>query len=169
MKTPKRWLIAGLIFVLSIAIYADLRESLSVIPEAQGATNGPTVKRERLKINANGATGSASGSGNTEVLLTGQIVRIDIDFAAGITTTTDLTLYGANDLITTNVVNLANTATDITLYPHIQVTNSAGTGLTLDGTRLKTDYYPVSDILTLAIAQTSAATPAVTVDIYYRE
>jgi hypothetical protein len=132
-------------------------------------TQGPTIKKERLKINANGADGSATGTGNTEVLITGQVVRVDVDFAAGITTTTDLTLAGANDLVSANIVNLSNTATDAVLYPHVQVTNNAGTGLTLDGTRLKTDYYPVADILTLTITQTTAATPAVTVDVYYRE
>jgi hypothetical protein len=132
-------------------------------------TQGPTIKKERVKITSSGTDGSATGTSDTEVLLTGQIVRVDIDFAAGITTTTDLTLAGANDLVSANIVNLSNTATDVVLYPHVQVTNNAGTGLTLDGTRLKTDYYPVADILTLTIAQTTAATPAVTVDIYYRE
>jgi hypothetical protein len=132
-------------------------------------TQGVTIKKERVKITSTGAEGSATGTNDTEVLLTGQIVRVDVDFAAGITTTTDLTLAGANDLVSANIVNLSNTATDIVLYPHVQVTNNAGTGLTLDGTRLLTDYYPVADILTLTIAQTTAATPAVTVDIYYKE
>ena len=139
-------------------------------PASYAGPAGPTIKRERVKVNSlTGTTPNANGTGNTEVLITGRIVRVDVDFAAGITTTTDLTIYGANDLVTANVVNLSNTATDAVVYPHVQMTNNAGTGLTLDGTRLKTDYYPVADILTVAITNTTTATPAVTVDIYYEE
>lgn len=130
---------------------------------------GATIKKERLTITSSGADGSASGSATTQSVIQGRVVRVDVDFAGGITTTTDLTLAGANDLVSANIVNITNSATDAVLYPHVQVTNNAGTGLTLDGTRLKTDYYPVADVLTLSIAQTTAATPAVTVDIYYAE
>jgi hypothetical protein len=157
-------ILLGLAVVLVAALVYPALNTTSL-----AETQGPTIKKERVKVNSTGTTPNANGTGNTEVLITGQIVRVDIDFATGITTVTDLTLAGANDLVSTNIVNLTDTATDVVLYPHVQVTNNAGTGLTLDGTRLKTDYYPVADILTLSITNTTVATPAVTVDIYYRE
>lgn len=132
-------------------------------------TSGPTIKREKLTIDTTGADGGASGSATTDAVMTGRIVRVDVDFAAGITTTTDLTLAQANDLIATNIVSLSDTITDTQLFPTIQITDNAGTGRTYDGTRPVVDYYPVADELTVTIAQTTAATPAVTIDIYYEE
>lgn len=126
------------------------------------------VKFQKITVNSTGSEGSAGGSDTSDVIQ-GRVVRVDIDYAAGITTTTDLTVYGTNDLITTNVVNRANTATDAQLFPTVQLTDNTGTGRTYDGTRPVVDYYPVSDQLTVSITQTTAATPAVTVEIFYVE
>lgn len=133
----------------------------------QAAPASVILKRERLAITTTGADGAASGSDMTDNLITGRVVRVDIDYAAGITTTTDLTLADSGSLATVNVVNKTNTATDGVVYPAVGLTDNTGAALTYDGTRPVVDYYPVAGRLTATITQTTAATPAVTIDIYY--
>lgn len=134
-------------------------------PTGQAAPVGSDIQRERLTINVTGTGASAT----TRKIINGRIVRVDLDYAAGLTTTTDVTLSGANDLVTNNVVNLTNTATDTSIYPSVQLTDNAGAGRTFDGTYPVVAPYPVNDLLTAVITQTGAATPAVVIDIYYQE
>ena len=127
------------------------------------------IKRSRLTVTATGEDGSATGSDTTDEVIQGQVVRVDIDYDGTLTTTTDLTLSESDDLIATNVINRSNSVTDASVFPTVGLTNNAGTAVTYDGTRPIVDYYPVVGKLTASLAQTTAATPAVTIDIYWRE
>lgn len=80
-----------------------------------------------------------------------------------------MTLYDATDLIDTNIVSRANTATDAQVFPTISLTDNTGAAVTYDGTRAIKDYPPVAGKLTAALTQTTAMTPAVTLDIYWKE
>lgn len=135
--------------------------------EVGAAPDTSLLKRERLAITATGADGAAGGSDTTDNLITGRVIRVDIDYAAGITDTTDLTLTDSGSLATVNIVNKTDTITDGVVYPAVGLTDNTGTALTYDGTRPVVDYYPVAGRLTATITQTTAATPAVTIDIYY--
>lgn len=135
-------------------------------PPTQEAT-ADIIRRTTLTVNVPGSGDGNGGSAETGEVIQGRVVRVDIDYAAGITTTTDLTLADATDLIDTNVVNRSNTATDASIYPTVGLTNNAGTAVTYDGTRPIVDYYPIAGKLTATLTQTTAATPAVTIEIYW--
>lgn len=127
------------------------------------------ILRTTLKVTTTGSAGSATGSATTGETISGRIVRVDLDYHASAPNTTDVTLAEANDLIATNIVNKENANTDTTIYPTVQLTDNTGTGRTYDGTRPVVDYYPVSDELTLSVAQSDALTNCVVAEIYYEE
>lgn len=129
-----------------------------------------TIKKTRVTVTTVGSAGSATGTGTTEVVIKGRIVRVDINFHASAPAgTTDLTLAQSNEDQAANIVNLTDTATDATIYPTVQLTDNAGAARTMDGTRPLVDYYPVSDTLTATVSQSDALTDAAVLEIYYEE
>ena len=121
------------------------------------------VFRDRIKV-----TTSAAGNGTANsALIQGQIVRVDLNYLAGISNTADVTIYGVNDLVTQNIVSETDSVTDIIIYPTVGLTDNDGAAVTYDGTRQIKGFYSVSDIMTVAISQTTESTSALTVDIYW--
>ena len=128
------------------------------------------IKKTRVTVTTVGGDGVATGTGVTEVVIKGRIVRVDINFHASAPAgTTDLTLAQTNEDQAANIVSLTDTATDVTIYPTVQLTDNGGTGRTLEGSEPLVDYYPVSDTLTATVAQSNALTDAVVLEIYYEE
>lgn len=128
----------------------------------------PTLHKERVTVNATGDDGSASGSATTSAVIAGQIMRIDVDYGS-LTTTTNITITQTNERVSNPIVAKADSATDATYYPSIILTDNAGAARTYDGTRPVVMPYVSADQLTIALVETTAATPAVTVDIYWKE
>lgn len=128
------------------------------------------IKKTRVTVTTVGGDGVATGTGVTEDVIKGRIVRVDVNFhvdaPAG---TTDLTLTQTNEDQAQSIVSLTDTVTDVTLYPTVQLTDNGGTGRTMDGTRPLVDYYPVSDTLTATVSQSDALTDAAVLEIYYDE
>lgn len=155
-------LIASTFFILGLVV------STLFLAPVDASPNQSVVKREHLVINVDGA--STSGSDTTDLILEGEIVRVDIDFASGLTTTSDLSISGVSDLVTTEVVSLTNTATDTVMWPGVGMVDNGNTALTYtsDNDPVVSRYY-YADKLVANLRQTSAATPAVTIDIYYVE
>ena len=119
-----------------------------------------------LKVTTTGADGAAVGSVETGVPVYGEIKAVVLDYHASAPNTTDVELY----MTTTPsylILNCDNKNTDIALHPRKQSCNNAGTLLTLDGTREKTESYAVAGQLTLAVAECDALTDAVTAWIFY--
>lgn len=141
---------------------------LVVIPAQAAPAFTPTLHKERVTVTTSGATGSATGSNTTSAVIAGQIMRIDVDYGS-LTTTTDITITQTNERVSNPVVVKADSATDATYYPVITGTNNGGTAMTYDGTHGALFPYPAADQLTVNLAETTAATPAVTVDIYWKE
>lgn len=137
-------------------------------PPTQEAT-ADIIRRTTLTVNVPGSGDGNGGSAETGEVIQGRVVRVDIDYAAGITTTTDLTLYDATDLIDMNLVSRTDTVTDAQVFPTISLTDNTGAAVTYDGTREIKDYPALAGKLTATLTQTTAATPAVTMDIYWIE
>ena len=128
------------------------------------------IKKTRVAVTTVGGDGVATGTGVTEVVIKGRIVRVDVNFHASAPGgTTDLTLAQTNEDQAANIVSLTDTATNVTIYPTVQLTDNGGTGRTLEGSEPLVDYYPVSDTLTATVAQSNALTDAVVLEIYYEE
>lgn len=150
-------------FIFSWVIIALVLATLPV-----DAAPSAVLKRERLTVTTAGATGSASGSRATSAIIQGEIVRIDVDYGS-LTTTTDITIAQTNELVSNPIVVKANNITDTTFFPTIILTDNSGTARTYDGTRPVVSRYYAADQVTVTLGQSTAATPAVTVDIYYEE
>jgi hypothetical protein len=160
----------GLVAYLLLTLFFSFNQPLTWAAPSTSSGLAPAaavVRRERLTITTAGADGSAAGSTTTGSILQGRVVRVDLDYAAGITTTTDLTLADGTALGTVNVVSVADSATDAVLYPTIGLTDNTGTARTNDGTYPVVAYPPVAGKLTASLAQSTAATPALTIDIYW--
>ncbi len=128
------------------------------------------IKKTRVTVTTTGSDGVAAGTGVTEDVIQGRIVRVDINFHASAPgATTDLTLAQTHEDQAESIVSLTDTATDVTVYPTVQLTDSGGTGRTYDGSYPVVDYYPVADTLTATLAQCNALTNAVVLEIYYEE
>lgn len=168
-KDIKFILITGIILIIAVVGLGLPYSVYDSVNAAPALLSGNEIKKERLTVTTTGADGSAGGTATTADTISGRIVRVDIDFSGSATTTTDLTLAEVDDLITTNIVSISNSVTDTQVFPTVQITDNAGTGRTYDGTRPVVDYYPVADELVLTLAQSTALTPAVTVEIYYME
>ena len=128
------------------------------------------IKKTRITVTTVGGDGVATGTGVSDVVVKGRIVRVDINFHVSAPAgTTDLTLTQTNEDQAANIVSLTDTVTDVTIYPTVQLTDNAGTGRTMDGTRPLVDYYPVSDTLTATVSQSNALTDAAVLEVYYEE
>ena len=119
-----------------------------------------------LKVTTTGSAGSASGSAETELLISGNILAVVLDYHASAPNTTDVELY-MTDTPSCKVLDYDNKNTDIALHPRKQSCLNDGTLLTLDGTREKTEPYAVHGKLTLAVAGSDALTDCVTAWIFY--
>lgn len=154
----RRWIIIGGTIVI-ISIVAWL---LAVSPEApipRTSTGYGVVNLEQFTITTTGSAGTASGSKQSDGPLRGHVYGLYLDYAAGITTTTDLTITTTSAPIAT-LMTRANSAMDGWFYPAAQQTGSTGSGT---GTY---DRFPVADFLTAALGQSTAGA-ALTITVYY--
>lgn len=127
------------------------------------------IKKTKIAVTTTGSAGSASGTGVSDTVIQGQILRVDVDYHASAPATTDITIAQTNEAIAANIVSKSNSNTDATYYPQVQVTDNGGTGLTYDGTRVVSMPYVACDTLTVTVSQCDALTNAVVVEVYYRE
>lgn len=122
-----------------------------------------------VKVTTTGAAGSAAGTGTTEAGVRGFIESIQVDYHASAPATTDVTIAEASNMART-LLTLTNNATDKIVYPRVQVHDTAGAALTLDGTRANVARIYVPGVkLTVTLAQCDALTDAVVVRIVTAE
>lgn len=125
------------------------------------------IKKTRVAVTTVGSDGSATGTGVTEDVIKGRVVRVDVNYHASAPGTTDLTLTQTNEDQAVSIVSLTDQKTDKTVYPTVQLTDNGGTGRTLEGSEPLVDYYPVADTLTVTIGGCNALTGAAVLEIYY--
>lgn len=124
-------------------------------------------KTTRVNVTTTGSAGSATGTGDTDVVVNGQVTRVDVNYHASAPSTTDVTVAELNTQIPITLVNLANQNTDKQLFPTVQLTDNSGTGRTYDGTRPVVVPTPINDILRVTVGGCDALTNAVVVEITY--
>lgn len=151
-------LIAGLLVVvilisMGLAAFGAWLDRVTYEPAiARTSADLGWVRKESVTLTASGAAGAATGTGATDRDLNGYIYAIHLDYTAGISSTTDITISAAVPALT--VLTRADTVTDGWFYPTIQHSNSAGTGIT------SYEKPIVIDALDITAAQTTTGTVA---------
>jgi len=107
-----------------------------------------------VAVTAAGAAGAATGTG-TSGYICGHLHAIHVDYGAGISTTTDLTVSQASPALT--VMVQADSVTDAWYYPAVQRTGADGAAISA-----QYDRAPVCDELTVSVAESTAGTSLVT-------
>lgn len=119
------------------------------------------VKSDQVVVTATGNEGAAVGSGSTGRDLHGHIYALHLDFATGVTSTTDITLTQASPSLT--VLLLTNNYTDTWYYPAVEQTDSAGSGLSVY------DRLLVDDAIDISVGEATSSTTMLTVTVYWGE
>jgi len=126
------------------------------------------MQRVEVKVTTTGDDASASGSGNSDIC-NGKLHAVYLDYHASAPgATTDVTLALAEAPAAT-LLTVTDSATDGWYFPRQQVCDTAGAGLTYDGTRTINEPFPVTGRLTVSVAQSNALTNCVTAYIYVEE
>lgn len=114
---------------------------------------------DRVQWSTGAAVGSAGSATATAYSppVRGKVLAVHIAYLdsppAG---TTDFTLSDEDDPAAESIITLANTATDIKIYPRRLVETNDGTDITFDGTRKVYEPYSVHGRLKSVIAQANA-------------
>jgi hypothetical protein len=130
-------------------------------PVARSSDNYGWLRVEQVTLSGTGVDGTVSASDETDGVIRGRLHGVHLDFASGVTTTTDVTITQASPALT--ILQLSNYYTDTWYYPAAQQTNSAGAAISGAYERLL-----VADRLTVAVGETISGT-IMTATIYYGE
>ena len=115
------------------------------------------MRQSQWTVSVTGAAGAGAGSaGDAAGGVEGHIYAVHLDYTAGVSSTTDVTLTGGSPSET--IFAKADSATDAWYYPGAQLTGSNGAALS--GAY---EPIPVFGSLTAAVAQSSTGTLTVTV------
>jgi len=127
-------------------------------PVERASTEWLWLRQEQVTVSATGAAGAATGSGSTDGMVHGRVFAVYVDYTAGITETTDLTLTQASPSMT--VLVLADNATDGWYYPTVQVHSTSGS------TRAWYQSVLVADQIDIEVGESTSGTVA-TVTVYW--
>lgn len=154
------WLKVGIVGLGAVVIAGLLLFSMlqPEEPVARSYEDHVWLRKESVAVTASGAAGSATGSASTDRELHGYVYALHLDFTAGISNTTDITLTQASPSLT--ILQLSNYYTDTWYYPVVQQTSSAGAGT---GTYEKA---LVQDAVDISVGETTSGTVG-TVTIYW--
>lgn len=146
------------IILVGLGLFLYLSGGSVEEPVARSYEDHVWLRKEVVTMTASGSAGAATGSANTDRELHGYIYAVHLDFTAGISTTTDITLTQASPSLT--ILQLSNYYTDTWYYPVVQQTNSAGAGMSTYEKTL------VQDVVDIAVGETTSGTVA-TATIYW--
>lgn len=127
------------------------------------------IRRVELSTGAAaGTAGSATATGYSRVVK-GEVLSVAVTYQdSPPAATTDFTLQDESDPQSENIVNLANAATDLRLYPRRPVEDNTNSGLTFDGSNIQDAPYLVHGRLAATIAGANAG-DSVDVVVWLRE
>jgi hypothetical protein len=121
-----------------------------------------------VKVSPAGADGSASGENTSEAGPRGFLESVQIDYTTQ-HANTDVVLTEASGMART-LLTVSNNNTDVVKYPRVQVHDTSGAALTLDGTRASTSrIYLCGNKLTVTVAQGTEVTNGVIVRLLVSE
>ncbi len=112
-------------------------------------------------INSGAAVGGAgvATANNSSHRVAGKVHAIEVKYNDSPPVTTDVTIatVGASAHVPAiALLTLSNANTDTIKYPRVQVQDTAGVGLTLDGTRISSDKIEIDDAIKVTIDQANA-------------
>lgn len=111
-----------------------------------------------IPVTTTGNAGSGAGSATVKLANDGFLLGVNFDFDSTAPATTDTTLAVANP--TTTLLTLTNTATDAYYAPRVQACGNTGTAIS--GVY---ELIPISESITVSVAQCNAITNAVVVHV----
>jgi hypothetical protein len=150
---------------VAIVVVAALLSACQLLereaPVARSSANYGWLRQEQFVVTGSGTAGSATGTKSSDGSIRGHLFAVHLDYASGISTTTDITLSLSSPSLT--VLALTNNYTDTWYYPAVQQTGSDGSAIS--GAY---DRMPLSGRLAASIADSSAV-DVVTVTVWYGE
>lgn len=164
MKAIRPLMVATLVVMVTVAMLAAWLPASHELPVAHADT---TVDYGWLKIeewgaSSSGTEGSATMSATSDGYVRGHVYGVYLDWATGVTATSDITLTATNPPVT--VLYKADSATDGWFYPAVAQSKTS------DGSALTTyDRVPVNSRITADVGETSLITTSnvVTVTLYW--
>jgi hypothetical protein len=120
------------------------------------------LRVEQFGAVSSGTDGSSVMSATSKDFVRGHIWAVHLDWADSVTTTSDITLTGADPTLT--ILVKADSATDAWFYPSVaQNKNTDASALTTY------DRVPINSLITAAVAQSSLVTTTnlVTVTVFW--
>jgi len=148
--------------MLGVAAVGLLAVGTADPARADSSANYGWIHKEVVQMTTTGTAGSATGSGSTTEYVRGHIYGIHLEYAAGLPTTTDVTLSGTSPALT--VLSVTDSMTDSWYYPAVQ--EYAAGSLVSSYTRI-----PMDSQVSVAVAQADEVTTtnALTVTVLWGE
>lgn len=159
MNKILNYIAVAALVVMMVSIVGSWLAPEPVILSRSSSTNYGRLAEEQFTITATGTAGAATGSATSDGYVRGHVYAVHLDYATGISNTTDITLT-TNSTPSANLLILTDDYTDTWYYPAIQQTGSDGSGTSTY------DRLPLNDRLSASVAQ-STATSVVTVTVYF--
>jgi len=122
------------------------------------------MRTAKIEVTTTGGDGAAAGTAYSAAPIPGELVALRIDWNASAPgATSDITIT-SESAPTITYYTKDDSATDAWVYPIVQSTDNAGSGVA-------NEYqpYPVADRLKVVVAGCNALDPAVTVYAFIRE
>ena len=113
-----------------------------------------------------GADGAATGTAYSDTPLNGELMALVVDWGAtapGATSDITVTVDADDNHPAVTLYSKADSATDVTVYPRVQNTTTAGVAIDASFDRI-----PVAGRIKVAVAGCNALAPAVTVYAYLK-
>jgi len=145
---------------LSITIGTIILLPRAEEPEQRAYDDFLWLREETITLTATGAAGAATATDDTDRRVAGYVYAVHVDYTAGISDTTDITLTQDSPSLT--VLALTDTNTDGWYYPTVAVHDTSG------NTRQWYETILTSDHIDIEAGDTTSGTVA-TVTIYWGE
>jgi hypothetical protein len=120
-----------------------------------------------ITVTTVGEAGVAIGTTTSAGVMRGYLLALHVNYTSQPATTdvTIATAAGTHPAVTLLTLTSANT--DVWKYPRLQVHDIAGAALTLDGTRANVALIPISDQITVTVAEGDAVASGVIVTVVW--
>lgn len=120
----------------------------------------------KIAVTTSGEDGAATGTGYSTHPISGEIAAVIVDWHANAHANSDITvtLEADDNHPAITLYSKANAKTDISVYPHVQATDTAGAAIA--------GWYQHivgSGRVKVVVGDSNALAPAVTVYVYYKD
>jgi hypothetical protein len=122
----------------------------------------------KISVTTTGGAGVSAGNATSQDVITGKLHAVYLNYAATAPGTTDVTI-SMPEAPEQTLLTVSNNATDGWYLPRQAVCDTAGAGLTYDGTRTVNEPLPVDGRIKLTVAQSNDLTDCVTAYLYIED